>query len=396
MGADPLFSHGITLAVILIVIVKVIIAFAVLLVSVLLMIWFERKLISDMQNRIGPNRAGPFGILQTLADGIKLFFKEDLIPDTADRAVFKIAPYLSVIPAFLVFTIVPVGGVVHIFGHTTELQVADPPMGILFLLAMSSISVYGVTLAGWGSGSKYPLLGSVRATAQMISYEAAMGLSIAAVVLITGSLSTRDIVTSQIGTYLGFIPKWNLIRLGIVPFLIFLAAITAEMNRPPFDLVEAESELVGGFHTEYSSLRFALFYLAEFMNTVTMSAIIVTLFFGGASGPVLIGPNWIWPILWFLIKTGVFLFFYVWVRASLPRLRYDQLMTLGWKVLIPASLAWLLIIAGMQVSTYLGFGIFVLVLISAGVLSKASEVGKLGDRFRLNPDDPVENKKEVR
>lgn len=393
MGADPLFSHGITLTVLLIVVIKVVVAFAALLVSVLLMIWFERKLISDMQNRIGPNRAGPFGILQTLADGIKLFFKEDLIPDSADRAVFKIAPYLSLIPAFLVFTIVPVGGIVHIFGHTTELQVADPPMGILFLLAMSSISVYGVTLAGWGSGSKYPLLGGVRATAQMISYEAAMGLSIAAVVLITGSLSTRDIVTSQIGTYLGFIPKWNIIRLGVVPFVIFLAAITAEMNRPPFDLVEAESELVGGFHTEYSSLRFALFYLAEFMNTVTMSAIIVTLFFGGASGPTLFGPTWIWPIIWFLIKTGVFLFFYVWVRAALPRLRYDQLMSLGWKVLIPASLAWFLIIAAMQVSTYLGFGVFVLVLILATLLSRAGDVGRLGDRVRFG--QPANHGKEV-
>lgn len=395
MGADPLFSHGITLAVILIVIVKVIIAFAVLLVSVLLMIWFERKLISDMQNRIGPNRAGPFGILQTLADGIKLFFKEDLVPSSADRAVFKLAPYLSVVPAFLVFAIVPVGGVVHIFGHTTELQVADPPMGILFMLAMSSISVYGITLAGWGSGSKYPLLGSVRATAQMISYEAAMGLSIASVVLITGSLSTRDIVTSQIGTYLGFIPKWNLIRLGVVPFIIFLIAITAEMNRPPFDLVEAESELVGGFHTEYSSLRFALFYLAEFMNTVTMSAIIVTLFFGGASGPVLFGPSWIWPILWFLIKTGVFLFFYVWVRAALPRLRYDQLMTLGWKILIPASLAWLLIVAGMQVSSYLGFGIFIAVILLAGVLSRASDIGRLSDEDRNSEGKPI-GEKEVK
>lgn len=392
MGSDPLFSHGITLAVLIIVLVKVLVAFGALLVSVLLMIWFERKLISDMQNRIGPNRAGPFGILQTLADGIKLFFKEDLIPDSADRAVFKLAPYLSVVPAFLVFAIVPVGGIVHIFGYTTELQVADPPMGILFMLAMSSISVYGITLAGWGSGSKYPLLGSVRATAQMISYEAAMGLSIASVVLITGSLSTRNIVTSQIGTFLGFIPKWNLIRLGVVPFLIFLTAVTAEMNRPPFDLVEAESELVGGFHTEYSSLRFALFYLAEFMNTITMSAIIVTLFFGGASGPVLFGPSWIWPILWFLLKTGIFLFFYVWVRAALPRLRYDQLMTLGWKVLIPASLAWLLIIAAMQVSNYLGFAIFLLAMILASLLSRASGIGGLSDQFRLGKGSSIREK----
>lgn len=392
MGSDPLFLHGITIVVLIIVLVKVLVAFGALLTSVLLMIWFERKLISDMQNRIGPNRAGPFGILQTLADGIKLFFKEDLIPDSADRAVFKLAPYLSVVPAFLVFSIVPVGGIVHIFGYTTELQVADPPMGILFMLAMSSISVYGITLAGWGSGSKYPLLGSVRATAQMISYEAAMGLSIASVVLITGSLSTRDIVTAQIGNFLGFIPKWNLIRLGVVPFLIFLVAITAEMNRPPFDLVEAESELVGGFHTEYSSLRFALFYLAEFMNTVTMSAIIVTLFFGGASGPVLFGPSWIWPTLWFLVKTGAFLFFYVWVRAALPRLRYDQLMTLGWKVLIPASLAWLLIIAAMQVSNYLGFAIFLLVMILASLLTRASSIGALSDHFRLGKGSSMREK----
>lgn len=392
MGSDTLFSHGITVVVLIIVLIKVLVAFGALLVSVLLMIWFERKLISDMQNRIGPNRAGPFGILQTLADGIKLFFKEDLIPDTADRAVFKLAPYLSLVPAFLIFSIVPVGGIVHIFGYTTELQVADPPMGILFLLAMSSISVYGVVLAGWASGSKYPLLGSVRATAQMVSYEAAMGLSIASVVLVTGSLSTRDIVTSQLGTYLGFIPKWNLLRLGVVPFIIFLVAVTAEMNRPPFDLVEAESELVGGFHTEYSSLRFALFYLAEFMNTVTMSAVLVTLFFGGASGPVLFGPSWVWPILWFLLKTGVFLFFYVWVRAALPRLRYDQLMVLGWKVLIPVSLAWFLIVAGMQISTYLGFGIFVLALLLAILLTRATSIGSLSDQFRLGRTHPLGTK----
>lgn len=389
MGSDPLFSHGITLTVLIIVVIKAAVAFGALLFSVLMMIWFERKLISDMQNRIGPNRAGPFGILQTLADGIKLFFKEDLIPDSADRPVFKLAPYLSLVPAFLVFAVVPVGGVVHIFGYTTELQVADPPVGILFLLAMSSVSVYGVTLAGWASGSKYPLIGGVRATAQMISYEAAMGLSIASVVLITGSLSTHAIVASQAGTFFGFVPKWNLVRLGVVPFLIFLVAITAEMNRPPFDLVEAESELVGGFHTEYSSLRFSLFFLAEFMNTVTMSAVIVTLFFGGASGPALIGPSWIWPIVWFLVKTGVFLFFYVWVRAALPRLRYDQLMSLGWKVLIPASLAWLLIVAGMQISNYLGFGIFVLSVILASLLSRAGGIGELSDQFRMGGANSV-------
>ncbi len=310
--------------------IVVLVAFGVLMVSVMLMIWFERKVISDMQSRIGPNRAGPWGMLQTLADGIKLFFKEDLLPDKADSFVFKLAPYLSLIPALLIFCVVPIGGVIHIAGHTVELQVADPPIGILLVLAMSAIAVYGVMLAGWSSGSKYPLLGSVRASAQMISYEAAMGLTIVMVVLITGSLSTRAIVESQSTNFW----DWNVIRLGFVPFFLFFIAITAELTRPPFDLTEAESELVGGFHTEYSSIRFALFFLAEFMNVITMSAIVVTLFFGGPDGPVPHIPTFsIWfPIVWFLAKEMVFLFTYVWLRAALPRLRYDQLMTLGLEV----------------------------------------------------------------
>lgn len=376
MGADPLLGGSIHLAAVLIVVVKVIVAFAGLLVTVLLVIWFERKAISDMQNRIGPNRAGPFGLLQSLADGIKLFFKEDLVPEKSDRFVFKLAPYLSTVPAFITFTIVPIGGVVTIFGHQTELQVADPPIGILLLLAMSSISVYGVMLAGWSSGSKYPLIGSVRASAQMISYEAAMGLAVVAVVLITGSLSTRDMVTSQQGLFLGFIPHWNLLRLGVIPFLVFLTAVTAETNRPPFDLVEADSELVGGFNTEYSSIRFAMFYLAEYMNTVTMSAVIVTLFFGGPDGPDPSFLHWLWPIVWFVVKTGIFVFFYVWLRAALPRLRYDQLMDLGWKILIPVSLAWLLIVAGMQVNRYLGVAFIVVAALGALVLLRAVQVGK--------------------
>jgi len=355
---DPLFAHGIDPWVFLIVAVKVIVAFVVLMVSVLLMIWFERKVISDMQSRIGPNRAGPWGILQTMADGIKLFFKEGLRPDGSDRTVFYLAPYLAVVPAFLIFTIIPIGGEVTVFGHTTEIQVADPQIGILFLLAMSSVAVYGLMLAGWASGSKYPLLGSGRATAQMVSYEAAMGLSTAAAVLITGSLSTRDIVESQNGSLYGFIPNWNVLRLGVVPFAIFFIAVTAEVNRPPFDLVEGEQELVGGFHTEYSSVRFALFFLAEFMNTITMSAIVVTLFFGGPDGPAPHVVRWLWPILWFLGKTIVFLYVYVWIRASLPRLRYDQLMDLGWKRLIPLSLFWLLVVAGMLIDSRWGFAVF--------------------------------------
>jgi NADH-quinone oxidoreductase subunit H len=257
------------------------------------------------------------------------------------------------------FSIVPIGGnfndghdgTVEIFGKATYLQVADPPIGVLFALAMSSVAVYGVMLAGWSSGSKYPLLGSVRASAQMVSYEAALGLSVAAVVLVSGGvLSTHDIVLSQATESFGAFPGWNLWAAGVVPFLVFLIAGTAELNRPPFDLVEAEQELVGGFHTEYSSIRFALFYLAEFMNTVTMSAIIVTLFLGGPAGPVVVGPEWIWGIGWFVLKLFVFLFIFVWFRATLPRFRYDQLMDLGWKALIPIALGWFLLLGAIRVA----------------------------------------------
>jgi NADH-quinone oxidoreductase subunit H len=395
----PLFfgTIGLHWAGLIIIIVKVIVAFALLLVTVLMTIWFERKAISDMQNRIGPNRAGPFGLLQSLADGIKLFFKEDLVPERSDRFVFKLAPYLSVVPAFITFTIVPLGGIVTVFGNRTELQVADPSIGILLLLAMSSVAVYGVMLAGWSSGSKYPLLGSVRASAQMVSYEAAMGLSIVAVVLVTGSLSTRAIVESQTGLLYGFLPHWNILRLGIVPFLIFLVAATAETNRPPFDLVEADSELVGGFNTEYSSIRFAMFYLAEYMNTVTMSAIIVTLFFGGPDGPDPAALHWLWPIVWFGVKTVIFVFFYIWLRAALPRLRYDQLMDLGWKVLIPASLAWLLVIGAMQINRGLGVAVVALCLLGGVVLARALSVSSARSPvLGLAPDSVDSRRREPR
>ncbi len=378
-GGDPLLSGKIDFVVFLIVCLKTFVTFAVLMVAVLFMVWFERKVISDMQNRIGPNRAGPWGLLQTLADGIKLFFKEDLLPERADRRIFRLAPYLSAVPAFLSFAIVPIGGVVSVFGHQTRMQLADPPVGILFLLAMSSVAVYGVMLAGWSSGSKYPLLGSVRASAQMVSYEAALGLVVATVVLVSGSLYTSEIVSSQSGN----VANWNLIRLGIVPFFLFLIAATAELNRPPFDLVEAEQELVGGFHTEYSSIRFALFFLAEFMNTVTMSAVIVTLFLGGPSAPFGIGEGiggffgaWLLPVFWFVLKLFLFLFTYVWFRATLPRLRYDQLMDLGWKALIPASLAWLLVIAAITVErTYLLLAFPVLIVCWA-MLYRALALGR--------------------
>jgi NADH-quinone oxidoreductase subunit H len=377
---DPLFIHGLDVGGFVIALVRVLVAFVVLLVSVMLMIWFERKVISDMQNRIGPNRAGPFGILQTLADGIKLFFKEHLIPTQADRVVYALAPYLALLPALLIFTVVPVGGVVTIAHHVVELQVADPPIGILLVLALSSIAVYGTMLAGWSSGSKYPLLGSVRASAQMISYEAAMGLSIVAVILQSHSLSTRAIVSQQASSVL----HWNVFRTGIVPFLIFIVAITAELQRPPFDLSEGEQELVGGFHTEYTSLRFALFFLAEFMNVITMSAIIVTLFLGGPDGPGFHVVRWLWPILWFLGKTLVFLYCYVWVRAALPRMRYDQLMDLGWKFLIPLSLGWLLVIAAIQQSRWWGIGVVVGCFLMYPVLQRALRVARLRREEAVN------------
>jgi len=387
---DPLFADGVDLAVVLIVLLKVFVVFGFLLVSVLMMIWFERKVISDMQSRVGPDRAGPWGILQTLADGIKLFFKEDLLPDKADRRIFHLAPYLSAVPAFASFAIIPVGGTISIAGHETYLQLADPPVGILFLLAMSSIAVYGVMLAGWSSGSKYPLLGSVRASAQMVSYEGAMSLAVAAAVLVAGSLSTHDIVASQA------VWRWNIVTLGAVPFVIFLIAATAETNRPPFDLVEAEQELVGGFHTEYSGIRFALFFLAEFMNTITVSAVAVTLFLGGPNGPEISFLPWLWPMVWFFGKLMVFLFVYVWFRATLPRLRYDQLMDLGWKVLIPVALFWLMLIAAIRIGEDEGWQGWKVLVVAAAVgalgwftLSAALRVG----RDEGEADDALANTK---
>jgi len=387
---DPLLTGDIGLTAVLVVLLKVVVAFAALMVGVMLMVWFERKVVADMQNRIGPNRAGPFGLLQTLADGIKLFFKEDLQPDRSDPFVFKLAPFLSLIPAFLTFAVIPIAGdfsgnkhgVVTIFGEKTFMQVADPQMGILFVLAMSSVAVYGVMLAGWASGSKYPLLGSVRATAQMVSYEAALGLSVAAVLLVAGTLRTNGIVSAQSGW------NWNVWMTLFVPFLIFTVAATAELNRPPFDLVEAEQELVGGFHTEYSSIRFALFFLAEFMNTVTMSAVIVTLFFGGPSGPIPSGaPGWVadyvLPFAYFFGKLIIFLFMFVSFRATLPRFRYDQLMDLGWKFLIPLALGWFLVVAAVKVGVDDGWNLAVVIavaaaglLLGAGLLKLAIRSGK--------------------
>ncbi len=375
----------------LIVVIKVLVVFVVGLVGTMLMVWFERKVVSYMQNRVGPDKAGPKGLLQTLADGIKLFFKEDLVPDRSDRFVFKLAPYLAFVPAFLVWSVIPLGGdfsggkdgSVIILGHSTKLQLADPPVGVLLLLALSSIAVYGIMLAGWSSGSKYPLLGSVRASAQMVSYEAALGLSLATVILIAGTLSTNGIVTAQ-----SSFTKWHVVATGVVPFVVFLIAATAELNRPPFDLVEAEQELVGGFNTEYSSIRFALFFLAEFMNTITMSGVMVTLFFAGPQPLPIAGNENVLSFLgpfsgtvWFLVKVMGFLYMYVWFRATLPRLRYDQLMNLGWKLMIPLALGWFMLLAAFRVGRdsdwNLGLvGVISLVVLggSAWLLSYASKV----------------------
>lgn len=386
LANDPLLNSGhVGLVVVLFVIVKTFITFALLLVAVMLMIWFERKVIGDMQNRIGPNRAGPFGLLQTLADGVKLMIKEDIIPNRADRLMYRLAPYLVLLPAFLTFAVVPLSGdfspskdgVVHLFGHATRMQLVDPPVGMLFVLAMGSIAVYGVLLAGWASGSKYPLLSSVRASAQMVSYEAALGLSLATVFLVTGQVTTSGIVAAQ-HTW-----SWNLWVTGLVPFVVYFIASLAEHARPPFDIIEAEQELTGGFNTEYSSFRFAIFYLAEFMNAITLAAIITTLFLGGPNGWYPPGPAWIWGLIWFFGKMIVLLYVLVWIRGTLPRLRYDQLMDLGWKLLIPLSLGWLLLLAAVRIADDRGWNLFIVVPVAvvaliavSALLSAAMRVGR--------------------
>lgn len=368
MTLDPLFNDGVDLTVVLIVIGKAIFTFGLLNLGVLLMIWAERKIVADMQNRIGPNRAGKWGLLQSLADGIKLFFKEQSIPDSADRPMFRLAPYLSILPAFLAFSVIPLGGLVEIAGHQTYVQLADLPIGVLFVLAMSGMGVYGVILAGWSSGSKYPLLGAVRASAQMISYEAALGLSIVGVLIHVGTLSTREIVEAQAWTGWGSISEWFFLA-APVPFAIFVIAMIAETNRAPFDLVEAEQELVGGFHTEYTGIRFAIFFLAEYMNMITMSAVAVTLFLGGPAGPEIQFLPAVWPVVWFLTKVSAFLFLYIWLRAALPRLRYDHLMDLGWRVLIPISVLWLGVASVYRIARDQSWPVWVYVAAPVGALA---------------------------
>lgn len=324
---------------------KAVAVFAFLVLTVLFAIVIERKVLGHMQMRPGPNRVGPKGWLQSLADGIKLALKEDIMPTNVDKVVYLLAPIISVVPAITAFAVIPFGPEVSVFGHHTMLQTADLPVAVLFVLAMSSIGVYGIILAGWSSGSTYPLLGGIRSTAQVISYEVAMGLAFASVFLYAGTMSTSGIVAAQDRVWFTF--------LLLPSFLVYLVSMVGETNRAPFDLPEAEGELVGGFHTEYSSLKFALFFLGEYINMTTVSALAVTLFFGGWHAPwplnMWSGANtgW-WPVLWFTAKVWVFLFIYIWLRATLPRLRYDQFMALGWKILIPVALVWVLIAAAVR------------------------------------------------
>jgi len=324
------------------VLLKVGIVFMFLLLTTIFMIWFERRVIGRMQNRPGPNRAGPFGLLQPIADALKLPLKEDIVPTGVDKLVFFVAPILAVAPSFVAFAVIPWGPEVSIFHHRTPLQVADLPVAVLLVLAMSSISVYGIVLAGWASRGPYSMLGALRSTAQVISYEIAMGLSFVAVFLDAGSLSTTAIVSAQAHFWYAWV---------LAPsFLIYIVTMVGETNRIPFDLPEGEGEIVAGHMTEYSSMKFAMFFLAEYINMTTVSALATTLFLGGWRAPwplsLWAGANsgW-WPVLWFLIKVFALLFGYVWLRGTLPRTRYDQLMALGWKILIPFSIIWLLLVA---------------------------------------------------
>lgn len=353
------------------ILVKGLLVFIICVVATLVAIWAERRIVARMQMRIGPNRVGPFGLLQSLSDGVKLALKEDLIPAAADKIVFLIAPIISATTCFMAFAVIPMSGPVSLFGHKTAMQLTDIPVGVLYVLAIASVGVYGIILAGWSSGSTYPLLGGLRSSAQVISYEVAMGLSLVAVFIYSGSMSTSEIVAAQ--------QKWWYSVVLFPSFVIYAISMVGETNRAPFDLAEAEGELVGGFHTEYSSLKFALFFLAEYVNIVAVSALATTLFLGGyhALPGLTFTENWLggwFTLVWFLAKVSAFFFLFVWLRGTLPRLRYDQFMKFGWKILIPASLFWILIVATMRVMSLrgtsragvLGFAVGVVLIVLVG------------------------------
>jgi NADH-quinone oxidoreductase subunit H len=354
-----------------IILVKGLLIFVVCVIATLMSVWGERRLVARMQQRLGPNRVGPFGLIQSLADGVKLALKEDLIPKAADRIVFVIAPIISATTCFMSFAVIPLSGKVNLFGHETVMQLTDIPVGVLYVLAIASVGVYGIVLAGWSSGSTYPLLGGLRSSAQVISYEVAMGLSLVAVFIYSGSMSTGEIVAAQ--------NQWWFCVTLFPSFVIYAISMVGETNRAPFDLAEAEGELVGGFHTEYSSLKFALFFLAEYVNIVAVSALATTLFLGGYHALPGLGftESWLggwFTVIWFLAKVVFFFFIFVWLRGTLPRLRYDQFMKFGWKVLIPFSLIWILIVATLRVlsqqgaprAVVIGFSFGVILLILAG------------------------------
>jgi NADH-quinone oxidoreductase subunit H len=326
---------------ILVSVIKILIVVFVLLTAVAYTVLLERKVVGHIQNRWGPSRVGPFGIWQPLADGLKFIFKEDLTPPYVYKPLYLLAPIISVTLALTSIAVIPLGPWITVGGIHTPLGIADVNIGLLIILGVTSIGVYGVALAGWSSNSKYSMLGSLRASAQMVSYEIALGLSLVGILILSGSFSLRDIVDSQAGTWLGFIPRWNIFKGQIIAFFIYIMAAYAETNRIPFDLPEAETELVAGYHTEYSSMKFAMFFMAEYANMITVACVASILFFGGWSGPVFGPPivQSLLPVLWFMLRVFLFLFIYIWVRGTLPRFRYDQLMAFGWKFLLPLAIA---------------------------------------------------------
>ena len=345
--------------------VKALLVFALCVLLTLMSVWGERRLVARMQQRLGPNRVGPFGLIQSLADGVKLALKEDLIPAAADKIVFIVAPIISVTTCFMSFAVIPFSGPVNLFGKETAMQLTDIPVGVLYVLAIASIGVYGIVLAGWSSGSTYPLLGGLRSSAQVISYEIAMGLSLVAVFIYAGSMSTSEIVAAQ--------QQWWYAVVLFPSFVIYAISMVGETNRAPFDLAEAEGELVGGFHTEYSSLKFALFFLAEYVNIIAVSALATTLFLGGYKAPPGLGFTEAWlggwfTMVWFFAKVILFFFVFVWLRGTLPRMRYDQFMQFGWKVLIPVSLAWIMIVATLRVLSLNGAPRAATVAFASGVV----------------------------
>ncbi len=367
--------------------VKAVLVFAICVVSTLMAVWTERRVLAKMQQRTGPNRVGPFGLLQSLSDGVKLALKEDIIPAAADKIVFIAAPIIAAAMCFMSFAVIPMTGVVTLFGRETAMQLTDLPVGVLYILAVTSIGVYGVVLAGWSSGSTYPLLGGLRSSAQVISYEVAMGLSLVAVFIYAGSMSTSDIVNSQHDHL------WNVLIL-FPSFVIYVISMVGETNRAPFDLAEAEGELVGGFHTEYSSLKFAPFFLAEYVNVIAVSALATTLFLGGYHAPPGLGftESWLggwFTIIWFFLKVNLFFFIFMWLRASLPRLRYDQFMKFGWKVLIPVSLLWIMIVASLRVIQQEGASRTVAIAFALGIVLIVMAISSFFEKSKNEARKPL-------